>query len=61
MRPIHQVHCELAWSPDGRRYERLFPGQDFIPLGALHEAFDSHICFASAHPIKLENEIRICE
>ncbi len=55
-----KVHCELVWSPDGTRYRRVLPeGEvDFIPHGpatrpgASDNAFDSHICFASAHPVK---------
>ena len=55
-----KVHCELAWSTDGSRYERVLPGVDFIPLGSVERHdFDSHICFASAHPVKLRNETRV--
>ena len=31
--PQGKVHCELAWSADGTRYERLSPGADFLPHG----------------------------
>ena len=55
-----KVHCELVWSADGARYERIAPGMDFVPLGSIDARdFDSHICFASAHPIKLANETRV--
>jgi len=27
------VDCELAWSPDGLHWERVFPGQPLIPRG----------------------------
>jgi hypothetical protein len=54
------VHCELSWSADGKNYTRVLPGHDFIPRGSIEsKAFDSHICFASAHPVKLPNETRI--
>lgn len=57
---LGKVHCELAWSTDGTQYERLQPGADFIPLGDVaHREWDSHICFASAHPVKLHHETRI--
>ena len=55
-----KVHCELAWSADGDRYERIAPGTDFVPLGSVNARdFDSHVCFASAHPVKLHNETRV--
>ena len=54
------VHCELSWSADGKNYTRISPNTDFIPRGSIEsKAFDSHICFASAHPVKLPNETRI--
>jgi hypothetical protein len=54
------VHCELAWSHDGKNYTRIQPGHDFIPRGSIeNKDFDSHICFASAHPVKLPNETRL--
>ena len=41
-------------------YTRIQPGQDFIPRGSIERKdFDSHICFASAHPVRLPNETRI--
>ena len=60
-----KMHCELAWSLNGSQYSRVAPGHDFIPHGqatapgAPDNAFDSHICFASAHPIKLDDEVRV--
>ena len=60
-----KVHCELAWSTNGSYFERIAPGVDFIPHGKAtapgdpDNAFDSHICFASATPIKLQDEIRV--
>jgi hypothetical protein len=38
-----KVHCELAWSADGDKYERIAPGTDFVPLGSINARdFDSH-------------------
>merc|ERR1719329_416930 len=57
-----KVHCELSWSPNGQYWERLHPGTDFIPHGSVEDgAFDSHICFASAYPVRLvdNSEVRI--
>ena len=49
-----------AGSADGKNYTRISPNTDFIPRGSIEsKAFDSHICFASAHPVKLPNETRI--
>jgi len=64
-----KVHCELAWTADpfAREFVRFWPGHDYIPLGHLPadlapgptNSFDSHICFAAAHPVKLPNETRM--
>jgi hypothetical protein len=58
-----KVHCELAWSADGVQYDRIAPGVDFIPLGRYEEGtlndFDSHICFASAHPVQVDGTVRV--
>lgn len=57
-----KVHCELSWSPDSQNWERIQPGSDFIPLGSLEDGeFDSHVCFASAHPVRQVDgsEVRI--
>lgn len=43
------VDCELAWSPDSIRWERLLPGTAFIPRGAK-PAYDSECIYAMAGP-----------
>ena len=43
------VDCELAWSPDGIRWERVAPGQPFIPRGAKG-TYDSECIYAQAGP-----------
>lgn len=52
------VDCELAWSPDTVRWERICPGTPFIPRGALGNCDD--LClFAAAYPIPRQGEIRL--
>eukprot|EP00039_Didymoeca_costata_P002400 m.59923 g.59923 ORF g.59923 m.59923 type:complete len:495 (-) comp11280_c0_seq6:124-1608(-) len=61
------VHCRLVWSPDAIHWKWVdaggLEGKDFIPLGtsggAQGNAFDSHVCFAAARPVELDNEIRV--
>ena len=60
------VHCELVYTTDPEmtaNWTRITPGQDFIPLGTpMGEGkgqWDSHICFASGVPVRMENEIRV--
>ena len=43
------VDCELAWSPDGIRWQRLAPGKAFIPRGAAG-SYDSQCIYAQAGP-----------
>lgn len=52
------VDCELAWSPDTVRWERICPGTPFIPRGPLG-SFDSLCIYAGAYPIERPGEIRI--
>lgn len=50
------VDCELAWSRDTRRWERIAPGAALIPRGP--EGSHDHGCiFAAAYPIQTEKEI----
>lgn len=44
------VDCELAWSPDSVKWERLMPGTPFIPRGAK-PAYDSECIYAMAGPL----------
>lgn len=43
------VDCELAWSPDGLHWQRVFPGVPFIPRGP-EGSFDSKCIYAMAGP-----------
>ena len=43
------VDCELAWSPDSVRWERVIPGQALIPRGAKG-SYDSECIYAMAGP-----------
>jgi len=67
-----RVHCRLSWSSssdvlstDGWQWvdEGGLDGKDFIPLGSeskTHNAFDSHVCFAAAHPtLGPEGDVRL--
>jgi hypothetical protein len=50
------IHCRLSWSKDASNWQWVDPGglagRDFIPVGEKG-AFDSHICFAAAHPVAI--------
>jgi hypothetical protein len=52
------VDCELAWSSDTVRWERVCPGTPLIPRGSKG-SFDSHCIFAAAYPILRGNELRL--
>lgn len=45
----HTVDCELAWSPDGVRWQRVAPGVPFLPRGAPG-SYDSQCIYAQAGP-----------
>lgn len=45
----HTVDCELAWSPDGVRWQRVAPGVPFLPRGASG-TYDSQCIYAQAGP-----------
>lgn len=45
----HTVDCELAWSPDGLRWQRVAPGVPFLPRGAPG-SYDSQCIYAQAGP-----------
>jgi hypothetical protein len=51
------VDCELAWSPDSVRWERICPGQSIIPRGQAC-ALDCG-CIYAAKPIVVNGEIRL--
>jgi hypothetical protein len=43
------VDCELAWSPDGLKWERVIPGTPLIPRGPKG-SYDSECIYAMAGP-----------
>jgi hypothetical protein len=52
------VHCELAWSPDTVRWERVCNGTPLIPRGP-EGRFDWGCIYAAASPIVRNGEIRL--
>ena len=49
------VDCELAWSPDTVRWERICPGTPFIPRGPLG-SYDGLCLYAGAYPIERQGD-----
>jgi len=56
--PSDTVTCELSWSADTRRWERVDPGNPLIPLGGAG-ACDSGCVYAAATPVVLDDEIHL--
>ena len=54
-----RVHCELAWSPDTLRWERINPGSPFIPNSPIHGDYDWGCVYAADAPIVTKDGIRI--
>ena len=62
-----KVRCELSYSRDLKTWERILPGSSLIPHGRTGQsprdpgnAWDSHMCYAGAHPVKMpEGDIRL--
>ena len=52
------VDCELAWSPDTARWERICPGTPLIPRGAAG-AVDAGCIYGAACPVVEPHEIRL--
>ncbi len=52
------VDCELAWSRDTRRWERVCPGRPLISRGAKG-GYDGGCIYAAACPITRDGEIRL--
>jgi hypothetical protein len=48
------VDCELTWSPDSVKWERVCPGKPFIPRGSAG-AYDSGCIYAAAGPAIAED------
>jgi hypothetical protein len=53
------VDCELAWSPDTVRWERVCPGTPLIPRGLKGEGPDWGCIFGCAYPILRDGVIRL--
>jgi hypothetical protein len=56
--PSDTVACELAWSADTLRWERIDPGNPLIPLGGA-AAYDNGCVYAAATPVVLDGAIRL--
>jgi len=54
-----RVHCELAWSPDTARWERIEPGKPLIPTSQTQGEYDWGCVYAAAVPIVRQGEIRL--
>ena len=54
-----RVHCELAWSPDSIRWERIDPGTPFIPNAAVKGQYDWGCVYAADAPVVMKDRIRI--
>ena len=54
-----RVHCELAWSPDTLRWERINPGTPFIPTASVKGVYDWGCIYAADAPIVMNDGIRI--
>ena len=52
------VDCELTWSPDTVRWERVCPRTPLIPRGP-QGSYDSGCIFAAAYPISYQGELRL--
>jgi hypothetical protein len=54
-----RVHCELAWSADSTRWDRIDPGTPLIPDAEEKGAYDWGCVYGALSPIFLEDEIRL--
>ncbi|OHB76516.1 MAG: hypothetical protein A2W31_13560, partial [Planctomycetes bacterium RBG_16_64_10] len=52
------VDCELAWSPDTVRWERICPGTPLIPRGR-QGSWDNGCIYSAAYPILRGGELRL--
>ena len=53
-----RVRCELTWSPDTVRWERIEPGKPLIPTSETQGVYDWGCVYAAAVPIPREGEVR---
>ncbi len=58
LRADDPVDCELAWSRDARNWQRVCPGEPFIPRGPKG-TYDYGCIFAAAYPIVQGDDIRV--
>ena len=56
---LDTVDIQLAFSRDGRTWERAGGRNVFLPLGTQPEAFDRSMVYVMQHPIVVEDEIWI--
>jgi hypothetical protein len=54
-----RVRCELAWSPDTIRWQRIDPGASLIPNSQKQGDYDWGCVYAANEPVVLEHEIRL--
>ena len=54
-----RVHCELAWSPDTIRWERISPGTPFIPNSPIKGHYDWGCVYGADAPVVTKDGIRI--
>jgi hypothetical protein len=54
-----RVACELVWSPDTVRWERIDPGTPLIPNSETPGDNDWGCVYAAAYPVVLKDEIRL--
>ena len=54
-----RVHCELTWSPDTIRWERIDPGTPFIPNSTIPGEYDWGCVYAANAPIVSDQGIRV--
>jgi len=52
------VDCELAWSPDTLKWDRICPGAPVIPRGP-EGRFDKGCIYAAAYPFEQDGELRL--
>ena len=52
------VDCELTWSPDTVRWERVCPRTPLIPRGP-QGSYDSGCIYAAAYPVSYQGELRL--
>ena len=54
-----RVHCELAWSPDARNWQRMAPGTPLIDNASTPGAYDWGCAYAASNPFESADGIRI--